>query len=134
MIVSEISRRWYASSFARFNNGAAFGQPATYCTSTRTDQAYDGQAPTVAAMAITIYGVCALTFMMSMYALEARGQLFVLGFATGCLLSSLYGFLSGAWPFGVIELIWSAIAVRKYQTRARSSDAAGSGAPNRAAT
>src|SRR5690242_18854754 len=53
----------------------------------------------VVRMAITIYGVCAVTFMMAMYALEGRDRVFVLLFALGCLLSSVYGFLSGAWPF-----------------------------------
>jgi hypothetical protein len=62
-------------------------------------------------MAVTIYGVCALTFMMAMYALERRGRGFVLAFAVGCGLSSVYGFLSGAWPFGVIEVIWAGIAL-----------------------
>ena len=66
-------------------------------------------------MAVTIYGVVALTFMMTMYALERRNPLFILGFALGCLLSSAYGFLSGAWPFGVVEAIWSVIAVRRYR-------------------
>jgi hypothetical protein len=65
-------------------------------------------------MAITIYGVCALTFMMVMYALEHRGRGYVLGFAAGCVLSSIYGFLAGAWPFGIVELIWSGIALRRY--------------------
>ena len=66
-------------------------------------------------MATTIYGVCAVTFMMVMYALEARNRRFVLAFALGCVLSSVYGFLSGAWPFGVVELVWSTIAVRRYR-------------------
>ncbi len=57
-------------------------------------------------VAVTAFGVLALTFMMTMYALEHRAPRFVLGFAVGCVLSSLYGFLSGAWPFGVVELIW----------------------------
>lgn len=66
-------------------------------------------------MAVTIYGVCALTFMMIMYAMERRGRGFVLAFAMGCILSSIYGFISGAWPFGVVELIWAGIAVGRYQ-------------------
>ncbi len=76
-------------------------------------------------MAITIYGVCAVTFMMSMYALEGRGRVFVLLFAVGCVLSSVYGFLAGAWPFGVVELIWSGIAINRYRRLApvRSRDA-----------
>jgi len=63
---------------------------------------------------ITIYGVIAVTFMMAMYALERRHPAFVLAFAGGCLASAAYGFLSGAWPFGVVEAIWSVIAVRRY--------------------
>lgn len=66
-------------------------------------------------MAVTLYGVAAVTFMMTMYALERRGSRFVLGFAAGCVLSSAYGFLSGAWPFGVVELIWAGVAVRRWQ-------------------
>jgi hypothetical protein len=65
-------------------------------------------------MAITIYGVCAVTFMMTMYALEHRGPPYVLGFSIGCVASSVYGWLSGAWPFGVVELIWAGIAFRRY--------------------
>ena len=63
---------------------------------------------------VTLYGIVAVTFMMTMYALEARGHLYVLGFAAGCVLSSIYGFLSGAWPFGVVEILWAGIAVRRY--------------------
>ncbi len=66
--------------------------------------------------AVTGFGVVAVTFMMVMYALERRNPWFVLAFAAGCLLSSAYGFLSGAWPFGVVELIWSGVAVRRYLT------------------
>jgi hypothetical protein len=68
----------------------------------------------MATISVTIYGVCAVSFMMAMYALERRGRQFILGFALGCLLSSAYGFLSGAWPFGVVEFIWSGVAVRRY--------------------
>lgn len=65
-------------------------------------------------MTVTIYGVCAVSFMMLMYALERRGRRFIAGFALGCLLSSLYGFLAGAWPFGVVEIIWSGVALQRY--------------------
>jgi hypothetical protein len=64
---------------------------------------------------VTIYGVCAVSFMMAMYALERRGRAFILAFALGCVLSSVYGFLSGAWPFGVVELVWSFVAVQRYR-------------------
>jgi len=68
---------------------------------------------------LTLYGVVVITFMMVMYALEARDDRYVLGFALGCLLSSSYGFASGAWPFGVVELVWAGVAVRKYLTTRR---------------
>ena len=68
---------------------------------------------------ITIYGVIAVTFMMAMYALERRHPLFILAFAAGCLASAGYGFLAGAWPFGVVEAVWSAVAVRRYLARPR---------------
>ena len=78
-------------------------------------------------MGVTIYGVCALTFMMAMYALEARGRLFILAFAFGCALSSSYGFLSGAWPFGVVEGIWTVIALRRYLLAGRPASAGEAG-------
>lgn len=53
--------------------------------------------------------------MMLMYALERRGARFVLAFACGCALSSVYGFLAGTWPFGVVEAVWSLIAVSRYR-------------------
>ena len=63
---------------------------------------------------ITLFGVVALSFMMAMYALERRHPGYVLAFAVGCVLSSTYGFLAGAWPFGIVEAVWSVIAVRRY--------------------
>ena len=62
---------------------------------------------------LTAFGVVALTFMMLMYALERRGRGFILAFACGCALSSVYGFLAGTWPFGVVEAIWAGIALRR---------------------
>ena len=63
---------------------------------------------------ITTFGVIAVTFTMAMYALEHRHSGFVLAFAVGCLLSSAYGFLSGAWPFGVVEVVWAVVAAKRY--------------------
>jgi hypothetical protein len=63
---------------------------------------------------VTLYGVVAVTFMMLMYALEKRGPGFIAAFAVGCALSSAYGFLAGAWPFGVVEAVWAVVAVRRY--------------------
>ena len=67
---------------------------------------------------VTAFGVAALSFMMLMYALESRGRAFILAFAAGCALSSAYGFLSSTWPFGVVEAIWTVIALRRFQTTA----------------
>jgi hypothetical protein len=65
-------------------------------------------------MTLTIFGVVVLTFMMLMYALERRGPRFILAFALGCGLSSAYGFLSGAWPFGCVEAIWTVIGIHRF--------------------
>jgi hypothetical protein len=64
---------------------------------------------------VTIFGVVAVTFMMAMYALEHHGRRFIAAFAVGCVLSSVYGFLAGAWPFGLVELVWAAVALRRFR-------------------
>jgi presenilin-like A22 family membrane protease len=66
---------------------------------------------------LTAYGALAVTAMLVFYALEARSAWFVVAFSGACLASSAYGFLQGAWPFGVVELVWSAIALRRWQVR-----------------
>lgn len=68
---------------------------------------------------VDAFGVLAVSFMVAMYALESRGPAFTVAFALGCLLSSAYGFLSGAWPFGVVEIVWAVIAVRRWRARIR---------------
>jgi len=56
--------------------------------------------------------------MLLFYALEGRGRVFVLAFAVACVASSAYGFLQGAWPFGVVEFVWSGVALRRWWMRA----------------
>ncbi len=63
--------------------------------------------------ALTVFGACAVMMMLVTYTLEERSPWFVLAFAGACLASSVYGFLQGAWPFGLVELGWSAVAVRR---------------------
>jgi hypothetical protein len=63
---------------------------------------------------LTLFGLFAVTAMLVTYALEARSHWFVLGFAAACGLGSFYGFLQGAWPFGLVEAIWSLVALRKW--------------------
>jgi len=70
---------------------------------------------------LTAFGAVAVTFMMAMYALEHRHPNFVVAFAFGCALSSVYGFLSGAWPFGVVETVWAVIALRRFAVARRRS-------------
>jgi len=60
---------------------------------------------------LTLFGVISVASMLLFYALESRSRLYILAFAGACLASSLYGFLQGAWPFGVIEFIWSGVAL-----------------------
>jgi hypothetical protein len=69
--------------------------------------------------ALTAFGALSVAAMLLFYALEERSPWFVLAFAGACLASSVYGFLQGAWPFGVVELIWSGVALRRWWHRLR---------------
>lgn len=69
---------------------------------------------------LTVFGLLAVTAMLVTYALEDRSSWFVLAFAGACLLGSAYGFLQGAWPFGVLEAIWAGVAVWRWRSRAFS--------------
>lgn len=65
--------------------------------------------------ALTLFGACAVLAMLVSYALEQRSAWWVLAFAIACAASSLYGWLAGAWPFGVVEGVWSLVALRRWQ-------------------
>lgn len=60
---------------------------------------------------LTVFGALAVSAMLLFYALEDRSRWFLFAFAGACLASSLYGFLQGAWPFGVVELIWAGVTL-----------------------
>ena len=64
--------------------------------------------------ALNMFGLGAVSAMVICYTLEKRHSLFVLAFAASCLLASVYGFLQGAWPFGLLEAIWSIIAANRW--------------------
>jgi hypothetical protein len=63
---------------------------------------------------LSLFGLIAVTAMVVTYALEKRSHWFVLGFALACALGSVYGFLQGAWPFGLVEAVWSVIALFRW--------------------
>ena len=63
---------------------------------------------------LTLFGLFAVSAMLVTYALEARSHWYVLGFAGACALGSAYGFLQGAWPFGLVEAVWALVALRKW--------------------
>ena len=64
--------------------------------------------------ALSAFGLFAVTAMVVCYALEQRSSWFILAFAVSCALGSLYGFLQGAWPFGLVEAIWALVALRRW--------------------
>ena len=66
---------------------------------------------------LTLFGLVAVSLMLLTYALEARSHWFVLAFAGACALGSIYGFAQGAWPFGVVEAIWTLVALRRWLVR-----------------
>ena len=71
--------------------------------------------------ALTVFGLFAVSAMLLCYAMEARSPWWTLAFAGACVLGSAYGFLQGAWPFGMVEAIWAAVAARRWRIRAKSS-------------
>jgi hypothetical protein len=64
---------------------------------------------------LTLFGLFAVTAMLVSYTLEKRSRWFILGFAGACGLGSIYGFLQGAWPFGIIEAIWAIVALQRWR-------------------
>ena len=70
---------------------------------------------------LTLFGLCAVTAMMILYAIEDRSPHFILAFAGACLLASLYGFLQGAWPFGVVEVVWAFVAAGRWHRKIRQA-------------
>ena len=66
---------------------------------------------------LTLFGLFAVTAMLVCYALEDRNRLFILGFAGACVPGSIYGFLQGAWPFGLVEAVWAVVALRRWIAR-----------------
>jgi hypothetical protein len=70
---------------------------------------------------LSAFGLFAVTAMLVTYAFEQRSRWFVLAFAAACALGSVYGFLQGAWPFGLVEAIWSIVAVRRFLNADRAS-------------
>jgi hypothetical protein len=69
--------------------------------------------------ALSLFGLFAVTAMLVAYALEDRSHWFILAFAGACALGSIYGFLQGAWPFGLVEAIWAGVALRRWYVRRR---------------
>jgi hypothetical protein len=74
---------------------------------------------------LTLFGLAAVSLMLTFYALEKRSHWFILAFAASCVLASAYGFLQGAWPFGLVEGVWSAVAWRRWWKERRAAPAAG---------
>ena len=72
---------------------------------------------------LTAFGLFAVTAMLVCYALEARSRWWTLAFAGSCLLGSAYGFLQGAWPFGLVEAVWSLVALKRWRQLAHGKAA-----------
>lgn len=63
---------------------------------------------------LTLFGLVAVSLMLIFYALEDRSRWFILAFAVACWLGAVYGFLQGAWPFGLVEAVWGFVALRRW--------------------
>jgi 4-amino-4-deoxy-L-arabinose transferase-like glycosyltransferase len=65
--------------------------------------------------ALTLFGLFAVSAMLLCYAMESRSHWWTLAFAFSCALGSAYGFMQGAWPFGLVEGVWSIVAAQKWR-------------------
>jgi len=63
---------------------------------------------------LSLFGLFAVSLMLVTYTFEARSHWFILAFAGACGLGSIYGFLQGAWPFGLVEAVWALVALRRW--------------------
>ena len=70
---------------------------------------------------LTLFGLFAVTAMLVCYAFESRSPWFILAFAGACALGSAYGFLQGAWPFGLVEAVWAIVAVFRWRSKVSSA-------------
>ena len=64
---------------------------------------------------LSAFGLFFVTAMLVFYAFEKRSPWCILGFAVACVSASVYGFLQGAWPFGVVEAIWAIVAMQRWR-------------------
>jgi hypothetical protein len=74
---------------------------------------------------LQLFGLLAVTAMLVCYALENRSHWWILAFAGACALASAYGFLQGAWPFGLVEAVWSLVALRRWFKRGDTRNSIG---------
>jgi hypothetical protein len=69
---------------------------------------------------LSLFGLFAVTAMLVCYAFERRSPWFILAFAVACILSSIYGFLQGAWPFGLVEAVWACVGLLRWRSASRT--------------
>lgn len=55
---------------------------------------------------LTWLGLVAVAPIRVFYALEKQSHWFILAFSGSCVPASVYGFLQGSWPFGLVEAAW----------------------------
>jgi hypothetical protein len=75
--------------------------------------------------ALSLFGFFAVGFTLLCYLMEERATAWILGFAGGCAMSAAYGFLQGAWPFGLVEIVWTLVALRRWWRAGRAGTGAG---------
>ena len=109
--VTQHPSRWSSDFPLRYESEATARPPGTTILL---------EASVVRMDAITVFGVIAVGSMLVFYLMEERSPAFVLAFAGACVASSAYGFLQGAWPFGVLEAVWSVVALRRWRTRLKA--------------
>jgi len=69
---------------------------------------------------LSLFGLFAVITQLICYMFEERNPWWIFAFASSCVLGSIYGFLQGAWPFGVVEIAWTVVALRRWWKATRA--------------
>jgi hypothetical protein len=66
---------------------------------------------------LSLFGLFAVTAGVVFYAMEDFSRWFILALGVSTALASIYAFLQGAWPYGLIEIVWTVAALWRWWPR-----------------
>ena len=68
---------------------------------------------------LTLFGLCAVSAAVFFYAMENFSHWFVLALAVANALAGVYAFIQGAWPYGLVEIVWTLVGLWRWGPKRR---------------